>query len=52
MTLQTDAIPGRSQFEAVWLVAITAGHPGGMHLALHKRSIDVDFVIDLTVGMV
>ena len=52
MTLQTNTISGSSQFKAVWFVAITTGHPGGIHLALHKRSINVDFVIDLTIGVI
>ena len=52
MTLQADAIAGEFQFQAVWLMTVTAGHPGVMHLALYERAVDVDFVLDLTVGVV
>jgi hypothetical protein len=33
-------------------MAITAGDPGSVHFALHKRTVNKHFVKDLTVGVV
>ena len=50
VTLQAHAVAGGPQCQAVWLVTITAGHPGVIHLALQKRAINVDFILYLAIS--
>ena len=52
MTLGTHAVAFRHQLVAVRVMAVGTGHPGLMHLALDKRSVDIDLVTDLTIGPV
>ena len=33
-------------------MAVTAGNTGRVHFALDKRSVDIDFVLDLAIGEV
>src|SRR5262247_1465823 len=52
MTLQADTVPGRAKFSAVGFVAIAAGNAGGEHLALLERTVVVDLVEHLPVGLI
>jgi hypothetical protein len=39
----------RTKGPTVPIVAVAADHAGGVHLALKKRPVFVDFILDLTV---
>ena len=40
------------ELQGVWVVTIRAANSLVVHLALDKRTVDVDFVFDLSVGKV
>ena len=52
VALQADAIAGGSQGQAVWLMTITAGDTGVIHLALYKGAVNVDLIVYLTISMI
>jgi hypothetical protein len=52
MTAVTEGIPLDEDFPAVRFMAIPAVHPGCVHLALQKRSVNIDLFEDLSVGVI
>src|SRR5262245_8848850 len=50
MTTCAQRVALGPQVQTVWLVAIAAAHTGLRHLALQKRSVDVNLVLLLPVG--
>ena len=52
MTPCAESVALGSQLQAVRVVAIAARDPGPVHLALQERAIDVDLILDLTVGVI
>ena len=52
MALQTYAVAFQPQPGRVWLVAIAAGDADRKHLALLERSVVVDFVEHLPIGVI
>ena len=52
VTLQAHAVAGRAKLRRVRLVAIPAGDAGREHLALLERTVIVDFIAHLSVGIV
>ena len=52
MTLAAQCVALETQLRAMGVMAIAAGHAGGMHLALQERSVHVDLVQDLPVGVI
>ncbi len=51
VTLGTDGIAGRAQLLRVRVVAIRAGHAGGVHAALEERGVGVNLVALLPVDV-
>ena len=49
VALQAYALIIRSKLDTMGVMAVTAGYPGMIHLALQKRSIDINFLPNLTV---
>lgn len=49
MALSADTISLGDQGIAVRLMAITANHSRGRHLALHEGAIDIDLISNLAV---
>ncbi len=52
VALLTEAIAFDLDLGAVWVVAVGAGHPGSVHLALGEGAVDEDLALDLPIGMV
>ena len=52
MTLQADSGAGRSQVQAMRVMAIAAGDPLLMHAALEKRPVDIYFIENLSVAVI
>jgi hypothetical protein len=52
VTPGAQRVPGLAQAPAVRLVTARARHAGLVHLALEKRSVLVDLIEDLPVGVV
>ena len=52
MTLGAHAVALCNQLVAVRVMAIGAGHPSLMHLALNERAVNIDLLADLPIGPV
>src|SRR5262249_22311016 len=52
MTLRAQPVPLRTQAQTVRLMAVRTCDPRTIHLALRERAVFVDFLEDLTVGVV
>jgi hypothetical protein len=52
MALQTHAVAGRTELGGMGFVAVAASHPSCKHLALLERSIIVNLVEHLPVGVI
>ena len=45
-------VPLVFQLRGMRIVAIGTANPFGVHLALEKRSVDVDLILNLPIGMI
>ena len=52
VALQAHAVSGQAQLQRVRVVAITAGNPGLVHLALQEGAMHKDFVLNLSVRVI
>src|SRR6202023_4005906 len=52
MALRAQAVPLGVQLDAVRVVAVRAGDPGGMHPALQERAVFIDLAVDLPIGVI
>ena len=50
VALQTNAVTGGPQSQAVRFMAVTAGDTGVIHPALQKGPVDIHFVVDLAIS--
>ena len=52
VTLYAHAVSGQAQLQRVRVVAVTAGNPGLVHLALQEGAMHKDFVLNLPVRVI
>src|SRR5262249_39288016 len=52
MALGAHGVARGTEPEAMWLVAVRAGHAGTEHAALHERPVLIDLTQDLSIGMI
>ena len=52
MAASTDLITIGFQLQAVRLMAVTAAHTTLVHFALHKRAIDINLILYLTISVI
>ena len=52
VALGADTVTGCAQRVAMRLVTVAAHYPGLMHFALHKGSVDVDFIANLSIRVI
>ncbi len=52
MATRTKSVSGFPQFQSMRLMAITTCDPSVIHLALQKRSVDIHFILNLSVLIV
>ena len=52
MTLQADVVPWQTQLCAMRLMAVAAGNTGREHFALLERSVVINLILHLPVGMI